>query len=254
LWVNFKDKSYRAGVDLDNEEFKKLLETTGEIPTTSASTPAVFLEEYTKLTKSGLEVVSVHVGKNLSPATHESATIAVKMLPSGRVTILDTETVSMAQGLQVIALEKMAAAGATTEEIVAMHSDLKIRTKLRGVTPNFPFLERSGRASRLQNLFGSLLDIKPILQIDNSKVEPIERMRTMRRTLDWLVNFAREQGEMEQVAIVDFEAGEDADVLRFRLKDELKIPEEIIYRGGLGPLTGTHGGPRTFALVTMRKG
>lgn len=252
LWVTFGEDSYRAGIDIDNEKLKKLLDETGTIPTTAASTPAVFLEEYKKLTEDGLEVVSVHVGENLS-ATIKSARNAAEMLGSNRVTILDSGTVSMALGLQAIALEKMAAEGASRGEIVAMHEEIKRRTKLRAVTPNMPFLRQSGRASAVEGIFGVLLNIKPILQIDNSRVDKVETPRTMGKALDWLVDFVREQGALKQVAIVDFMAEKDADTLKSRLINEEGIAEEKIYRGQLGQLTGTHGGPGTFGLITMKK-
>lgn len=259
LWVNFEERSFRAGVDLNNKLFKELLKETGEIPTTAASPPVVFFEEYKKLTDNGLEIVSIHVGDNLS-ATGANARLAVQKLGSDKVTVYDSDnhkgtgTVSMAQGLMVIEAERAAAKGAGREEITAAVDDVKRRTKLRGVTPNIPFLWKSGRASTAEGIFGVIGHIIPILQIDNEVVKTVHRTTTMRKTLDWLVDFAREQGPLERAVIVDFEAGENPEILKSRLIKEADVPEARIYRGELGQLTGSHSGPGTFALIMMRKG
>lgn len=259
LWVHIGQDSYQAGVNLDNKEFKKLLDETGIIPTTAASTPAVFFDVYNQLTESGLEVVSIHVGDNLS-ATGANAREAAKMLGSDKVTVYDdadhrgSGTVSMAEGLMAIGAKRAAADGASRKEILALIKDIKRRTSLRGVTPNIPFLKKSGRASTAEGIFGVLLNVKPILQIDNGVVKTVEKPRTMRRALDWLVNFVKESGIPEQVAIVDFEAEEAANLLMARLILEAGIPEARIYRGELGQLTGTHSGPGTFGLVVQRAG
>jgi DegV family protein with EDD domain len=253
LGVSFGDESYLVGIDLNTELFKKRLHETRLIPTTAAMTPEFFKDVYRPLLDEGKEIVSIHLGENMS-RQGVSAREAVAQLGTDRITVFNTGTLSGAQMMMVAGAERAAADGASRKEIITLLDDLKTRIDLRAV-PTLPFLRKGGRLTRGQEIFASLLDIKPLVQIDNGQIIPAtkEKIRTMGKAMNWLVGFARSRGTLEQVEIVDLEAQALADTLKTRLIKELGIPENIIYRGELGPIGGSHGGPGTVGMITMRR-
>jgi fatty acid-binding protein DegV len=130
---------------------------------------------------------------------------------------------------------------------------MKERTVLRAITPNFEFLIKSGRVKHIIGGMGRVLDLKPVLQIDQGVVNNVAKPRTMNRALDWMVGFVRDRGKLlpEQVIILDFEAEDYADDLVVRLNRELGVSKETVLRGPLGPITSSHGGPGTIGMAVM---
>jgi DegV family protein with EDD domain len=253
LAVNFGEHSFEVGINIDSKLFSDLVSNSNTIPKTSALSSERFLDQYKKQAQDGLDILSVHIGDNLSEVGNQARS-AAKEIKSSRVTVYNTGTVSMAQGFLAIEAERAAAAGLNLEQIISILDNKKDRCFLRAVTPNLPYLRASGRASHIQEVLGSILKMNPILQIDRGKVDNVAKPRTGRKAIDWLVNFANENQTIEQIAILDFEAQKDADDLTARLVKEAKIPEDIIYRGILGPVTASHGGPGTFVMVAVRSG
>lgn len=246
---------------INNDIFRERIDRetknkSGIIPKTAAPNETYFDEAYKVPIEQGYDVVSIHISKELS-ATLGSATNASKKIDGNRVSIFDTQSVSMAQGLMAIRAEKMAANGATKEEILEMLVDMRERTTLRAVTPNFPFLKESGRVPMVTAMIGSVLRLVPILRIDHiteeSKVEKIAVVRREGKAVEWAQDFLSKGKTPEQVAIVDFEAAEITDKLVRKLVENQLVSKERIYRGNLGPVTGSHGGPGTWVMVTVRE-
>lgn len=252
LSITFGDDSYLTGEKLDNKRFKELINETGLIPKTAALGEGDFYDVYNELVNRGLDIISIHVDDKLSN-TGNSARNAAKKFSPDRVMIYNSETVSMAQGLQVIMAEKAAARGDPKEKILEMLDSIKKRTTLRAIVPNIPYLKASGRVSHLKAILGTVLQIVPILQIDHGSVVDVAKLRTSRKILDWMVNYINEGEIPEQVAIVDFDAKEVADSLKIRLIKDTNVSEKRIYRGDLGPVTGSHSGPGTWAMITVRE-
>jgi DegV family protein with EDD domain len=252
LRVTFgKDLDMVVDRDFDHGEFKRRI-SLGQIPTTAALGQMDFLKMYESLNEGGMEVVSIHLGDNLS-ATGGQARLAAEEISKDGVGIYNSGTVSMAQGLMAIEAEKAAAKGADQEEVVQILDEMKERTVLRAITPNFEFLIKSGRVKHIIGGMGRVLDLKPVLQIDQGVVNNVAKPRTMNRALDWMVGFVRDRGKLlpEQVIILDFEAEDYADDLVVRLNRELGVSKETVLRGPLGPITSSHGGPGTIGMAVM---
>jgi len=252
LSINFGNDSYQTGTDLNNQKFKELIQQTGLIPKTSAFGEDYFCDIYKKHISQGLDIISIHIGENMS-STIISAKKAANNFDSHRITVWDSGTISMAQGFQAIMAQKAATAGETQETILKTLDSLKERTTLRAVVSNIPYLRSSGRVSHLQAIFGTILNIVPILQIDHNKIITADKVRTSRKTIDWMVDYINEGKEPQHIAIVDFDASNIADELKNRLISDASIPTEKIYRGDLGPVTGSHGGPGAWAMITVRE-
>ncbi len=240
--------------DRINREIKK---KSGLMPKTAAPNETYFEEAYKTPIEDGHDIVSIHVGKKMS-ATIDSALRASQKISTNRVSIFDSQTVSMAQGLMAIEAEKMAANGATKEEILEMLIDMRERTTLRAVTPNFPFLVASGRVPGVMGMIGKVLNLVPILRIDHvteeSNVERVGMFRERRenQAVEWMESYLKNKIP-QRVAIVDFGAKETCEELKTRLIQSGLLSEEKIYRGDLGPVTGSHGGPGTWAMIVVRE-
>ena len=246
---------------INNEIFKdrinrEIKNKSGLIPKTAAPNETYFDEAYREPIQQGLDVVSVHIGKEMS-ATIAAATSASKKIEGNRISIFDTQTVSMAQGLMAIEAEKMAANGATKEEIVEMLTDMRERTTLRVVTPNFPFLVASGRVPGATGMIGRVLSLIPILGIDHitedNKVQKKGMVRREVKSVEWMEDYLVKGKTIEQLAIVDFEATEISDKFVRKLLDNKIISKDKIYRGNLGPITGSHSGPGTWGMAVVRE-
>lgn len=247
---------------IDNETFRQRINKemsikSGVMPKTSASLEIDFDRIYRDLIRRNLDIVSIHVSQELSE-TIANATRVSRNIGSGGVAIFDSQTVSMAQGLMVIEAEKMATNGATSDEIVEMLTDLRKRTTLRAVTPNLPFLVASGRVPQAKAMIGRILNLVPVIKIDHivekKDVEQVGmfKKRVKNQAVEWMESYV-EKKNPQRVAIVDFGAKEDADELAERLIKNGVLPEERIYRGDLGPVTGSHGGPGTWAAIVVER-
>ncbi len=247
---------------IDNETFRKRINEemsskSGFMPKTNASLEIDFDKIYRDLITRDLDVVSIHVSQALSE-TIANATRVVENIKSDRVSIFDSQTVSMAQGFMVIEAEKMAANGATSNEIIEMLTELRVRITLRAVTPNLPFLVASGRVPQAKAMIGRILNLVPVIKIDHivekKDVEQVGmfKKRVKNQAVEWMESYV-EKKNPQRVAIVDFGAKEDADELVERLIKNGVLPEDKIYRGDLGPVTSSHGGPGTWATVMVER-
>lgn len=122
--IMFEKDSYETGIELDTNEFRRLVKETGIIPKTSIPNRFRFFDAYDKLVGGqNLDVVSIHVGSNLSGTCDMAEGVAKEY--NGRVKVFDSGTVSGAQGLMVRKAQDMANSGATSEEIMEMLTGIK---------------------------------------------------------------------------------------------------------------------------------
>lgn len=250
LYVTFGKDEYIVGENIDNKIYRGLVESTGLIPSTAAVNFPLFLTKYRQAEQNGLDIFSVHMGDNLG-ATGEHARQAGRKINSQRVMIFNSGTVSIAEGFMAIEAEKAAAEGKNLDEIYQIVDDVKRRTEFFVVTPNFPFLRKSGRVSHLLAFFGENMGIVPIIRIDNGEVPKVAKPNSMEKAINLMTEFARKKIPLEHIAIVDYNADQNVDQLIDKLTTQAKIPKEIIYRGDLGPITESHGGPETFGMMIV---
>ena len=119
LKVTLDGKTYREGIDIQQEEFYKLLENTDELPVTTQPSPGDFADLYRELAKTDPDILSIHMSSGLS-GTHNSAVLAAEMVPEANITLVDTKTLSAAAGWQVVAAAKAAKAGWKVENILKL--------------------------------------------------------------------------------------------------------------------------------------
>jgi DegV family protein with EDD domain len=161
--VQFRDKVYHDGIDLSTDEFYRKLQTNSFLPKTSPASPGTFGEVYSQLAREADGIVSIHVSAKMS-ATYDAARLGSVNLKCP-ISIIDSQTASMACGLLVILAARAAREGASLSEIEALVRAVVPRTVTYGVFSTLEYLYKGGRIGRAQAFLGSMLKLNPILAI-----------------------------------------------------------------------------------------
>ena len=245
LTLNFEGRSLLDGVDIKPTEFYRKLPNATTHPTTSQPAAGQFAEAYSSLLQDHDEVVSIHISQKLS-GTYGSAVQGAEMTDSARVTVVDSELVSMSLGLVTLAAAQLAAdgmsGGAIGDKVAAMRGD--VQTYFSVAT--LEFLRRGGRIGRASALVGSVLQVKPVLCIRDGLVTPLERVRTFDRALNRIVELAREVDRGHGLTVIVGHADSEADAER--VARELEPLAETLVIHPLGPVVGAHAGPGVVGL------
>lgn len=178
LTVHFEDKSYLDRIDISNQEFYEHLKTCKTLPTTSQISPGVFLETYQRLADEGFEeIISVHLAKTLS-GTVDSARIASQMVSDKiKVTVVDSLTATMGLGNFVTYLAKLISENAPMTKIQQALIEVPQKTSLYFLLDSLDNLEKGGRIGKASYLLGSILNIKPILRLEEGVIEGYDKVR-----------------------------------------------------------------------------
>ncbi|HLY32399.1 MAG TPA: DegV family protein, partial [Ktedonobacterales bacterium] len=205
LTVLFGDEAYRDGVDLDGETFYRKLTTSPVTPTTTAPPPALFEDTYRQMVKEGVTgVLALSLGSSLS-STYSSAVQAAKTVSAESgvpIEVIDSHTVSGGFGLPAEIVAREAAEGASLADLKAHAESLLSRVHLVAVLDTLEYLRRGGRIGRARALLGSLINVKPLLEVRDGQVLPLENVRTRGKAQDRLAQIIAAIGEIEAVGIV----------------------------------------------------
>lgn len=182
LHVNFGEETFTAGVDLSPAEFYERLAKPDARPTTSQPSLGECKDAFEALQRDGTQdILVITVATELS-GTYSAVTTAAQGL-GGRIEVVDSRATAGSIGLIGTACARARNSGKTFEETVALARRLAGKVKLYAVIDTLEQLKRSGRASGMQAMFGSLLSIKPIIKVENGKLEPLDKVRTRDKAL-----------------------------------------------------------------------
>ncbi len=243
LYVRFGDETYRDYVELGPGEFYEKLRTSSELPATAQPTPQDFLDAYRELEQYE-RIYSLQVSSRVS-GTIQSAEVAAAELGGDRVRIVDTLSVSLAVAMLSHAVQRRLARGTTDEEIDALVERFRTRSGVVFTVETLEFLQRGGRIGRARALAGSLLNVRPILAIEDGVVTAVSRARGRQKAL---VEFERRFAESTddrpglRVAIAHADAAEWVGTLS-ELVWRVRPHAEIEFTATLGAVVGTHAGP-----------
>ena len=247
LYVRFGDESLRDYVDVTPSQFYARLRAAAELPTTSQPTPADFLAVYEEL-GSYDRILSLHISGKLS-GTYESARTAASEL-GARVRVVDTRTASAAVAMLALALQRRLERGTTDEEVDELIERYRREAGLLFTVDTFEFLRRGGRIGRASAIAGQLVNIKPILTIEEGEVVPLKRVRGNAKALaEFKRRFTQETEDAPslRVGIAHADAPDRADVLATMVRRE-RPKSQIELVTSLGSVVGTHGGPGTVGF------
>jgi len=248
--INIGERSYEDGVDMTRENLYRKMVEEGIVPTTSAPAPGKFVEAYRELAKRANSILSIHITSKLS-AVYQAAVLARSMVPEIDVRVIDSLSASMGTGFLALAAARAIEAGKTVQEILAIIEDIKARMNVFAALSTLKYLRLSGRVGSLQGMLASLLDIKPILTIRDGLAEALGAVRTRGRSLDRLVELAKEAvGEAKpvNVAIVHANALKEAQQLKERIEAVLKCKEIFVVE--ITPALAVHAGPGVVGVIS----
>ena len=243
LYVRFGDESFRDYVELGPDEFYRRLRTARELPTTSQPTPGDFLAAYQGL-EGFARVYSLHISAKLS-GTFESARMAGGELGGDRVVTVDSGTASAAVARLGLAIQRRLERGTSDEEIAQLVERYRRERGLLFTVDTLEFLQRGGRIGRAAAWAGGLLNIKPILTIEDGEVLPLKRVRGNQKALQEFASYFREattDRDSLRVGIAHADAPDRVDAVR-ELVEDIRPRAEIEHVTTLGAVIGTHSGP-----------
>lgn len=247
LTIRFGDEEFTDGVTLSIEEFYRRLASSAELPETSAPSVGAFEEAFRRHADEGADgIVCINLSSGLS-ATMQSAQNAAKALEGELdVRVLDSRSLTSGLGSQVLAAACAAADGASVDVVVALVEDMIPRTHVFGALDTLENLKKGGRIGGAQALLGTLLSIKPILDVSTGTVEEASKQRTRRKSLVWLRDKVFEQPGVENLSVMH---GQAPDIDEFLDLLAPRYPRDAITVGLIGPTIGTHGGPRVMGVT-----
>jgi DegV family protein with EDD domain len=254
LQVIWKNHIYRDGIDITSDDFYKRLVVEKELPTTSQTTPETFRALYGQLLDEGYDILSIHISARLS-GTLDSAIQAKANFPGAKIELLDSETTSMAMGFQVLTAARAASQGASLEECKTLAERSRENSGVYFVVNTLEYLRRGGRIGGAAAFLGSALNLKPILELRNGRIEAVERVRTLNKALDRLLDlFEAKVNKRTPVRIAALHAttpNEAAELLdrarsRFGTSD---VSEAVI--STISPVLGTHVGPGCLGIAFL---
>jgi DegV family protein with EDD domain len=249
----WSDQTYRDGVDINSQEFFTRLKTAKVMPTTSQVSVISFQEIFQDLVAKGFDVLALLISSKLS-GTVQSAMQARDLMNTARekVNVVDSQSVAMALGFQVLAVARAVEAGASLKEAIDLAEKSHQYTGVFFAVDTLEFLHRGGRIGGAQRFLGTMLNMKPILGIQDGRVDGIDRIRTKNKAHDRVLELVVEKvaGRTPvRLATLHANAVEDARTLLTRAEQALNPVESILTE--VSPTVGTHAGPGTVGLAFM---
>ena len=250
LYVNFGSESYRDGVDLTRDQFYARLPGSHISPTTSAPGTDSFVELYRRLIAEGATgIVSIHIGSSLSNIFNV-AQMAAPSITAVPLRVIDGGQITLGTGFLVVHAARLAASGASPDEIVAAVKSMADRTHSFAALDTLEYLRRGGRVNLIMFSVGTLLKMKPMLKMHLGKVVT-DRARTSSGAIDRLIQLALQLGPLEGVALVHASTPQRLELLRQQVQSRLPgVPIRMV--GEVAPVIGAHVGPGAVGLVCIR--
>jgi DegV family protein with EDD domain len=250
LTVLFGDESFLDGVELDGPAFYRRLVTSQQVPTTSTPSPGLFEEAYRNMIGKGATgVLALHIGSGLSGTFSASRAAAETVTADTKVPIevLDSRSVSGGFGLPAEIVAAEAQSGASLEQVKAHAESLIDRVRVIAVLDTLEYLKRGGRIGGARAMLGTLLNVKPLLEVRDSQVVPLEQVRTRSKALERIGQLVAQLGPLEALGIAKSDDAIGKDLLA-TARTFWNGPVEMF---SLGPVVGTHAGPGAGALVAI---
>lgn len=255
LQVIWGNEIFRDDIDIKPKEFYERLVVDKVMPSTSQVTPEEFKLMYGKLIDEGYDILSVHISGKLS-GTLDSAIQAKSHFPEERIQLVDSLSTSMAMGFQVLSAAHMAASGGTLAECMAVAEKARENTGVFFVVNTLEFLHRGGRIGGAQAFMGTMLNLKPLLELRDGRIEAVERVRTQSKAIDRLLDLveakiANQTGPIRLCAVHANAPKECEALLEKAVK---RFPTSLVADAVIStvsPVLGTHAGPGALGLAYM---
>ncbi|MGB8214768.1 MAG: DegV family protein [Anaerolineales bacterium] len=247
------DETFQDGVDIQPTAFYRKLETAKIMPTTSQVAIVTMKAAFENLLEAGYDVLGIFISAKLS-GTMDSAIQAKEMLPkaASKIIVLDSNSTSMAMGFHVLVTARAAQAGEPLAECQKLAEEARKHTGVYFVVDTLEFLRRGGRIGGAQAMLGSALNIKPLLELREGRIESVEKVRTKGKAINRMIELVVDKvSGQSPIHLATLHANAEAEA-RSTLEAavaRLNPVEQIL--ASLSPAVGTHAGPGTVGLAYM---
>jgi DegV family protein with EDD domain len=230
ITIHFGEEVLDACSDITDQGLVDRVERDGVIPTTAAPSPGAFSEVYQQAFDAGAEEILCMTVSGGVSATYQSALSAKDLLPDQKITVFDTESISLGQGFMVLEAARLAREGKSTGEILEAVKDLRERTHLYAALDTLKYMAMSGRVGHLTAEMANVLSIKPILTIMDGKLDLLEKVRTRKKAWSRVLELSLEslgEGEIQEMYIFQTAAEDLAADFEALLRGAMPCPETI---------------------------
>jgi DegV family protein with EDD domain len=253
LLLIWGDEAFKDGVEMMPEEFYKRMESSKVIPSTSQATIPSMKKAFEELLEQGHDVLGIFLSSKFS-GTVQSAFQAREMITKGqeRIAIVDSLFTTMALGWPVLTAARAAEAGMNLVECQQLAEKARDQTGVMFVVETLEYLRRGGRIGGAQAMLGTILNVKPLLEMQDGKIEAVEKIRTKRKALNRMLDIL--EGKIAghaPVRLAVVHANAETEALAFLETARQRFHPEEALLSPLSPVIGTHAGPGTVALAYM---
>ena len=247
LKIRFGDTEFVDRVELTTDQFWEKCQASDELPSTAAPSPGAFVEEFQNAANEGATgVVAIILSGELS-ATIEAAQQAAQLVKDEiEVRVIDSRTVTLGRGSVVKGAASAANSGANIEEVAAIASDSVNRTQVHAALDTLENLRKGGRIGAAGSLLGSMLSIKPLIEVRNGVVEPAGKQRTRGKALSYLLGVVEQNADQIEQIFVTHAACDDVDSFLEQVRSVVSV--EVLV-GEVGPVVGAHAGIGTIGVA-----
>ncbi|MGA2521289.1 MAG: DegV family protein [Acidimicrobiales bacterium] len=246
LTIRFGAEEFVDRDELSGKEFWDRVVTGPDMPETAAPSPGAFQQAFLEAADAGHDgVVCATISSRLSATFQAASTAAESVTDRIPVRVVDTLSVTLGQGLLALAASELGRQGKSADDVAAAVADMATRTHVYGVLASLDYLKRGGRIGGAAHLLGSLLSIKPVIEVRDGVVEVESKQRTRTRSLQYLAGKALEAGPLEWLAVADGMAPDLDEVLGTIHR---AAPAHDLVLGELGPVVGAHAGPGSVGV------
>ncbi len=253
IMVQFGEKSLRAVYDINDAEVFARIDREKRLPTTSAPSPGQFAETFREAFDQGADQILCFTVSSAVSATWKAANTARDMFPDRDITVVDTHSLSLGQGLMVLAAAEAVADGASKEEALQVALRARERTYLFAALSTLKYLAMSGRVGHLAASMASVFNIRPILTIENGELVLLEKVRTRRKAWERLIALAQEKAQGKGIArlgLLHVAAPDALSAFEAQLCGAWPCPEERLY-AEMTPGLSVHAGAGLIGLAFM---
>ncbi|WP_339321858.1 DegV family protein [Paenibacillus sp. FSL W8-0194] len=254
LYVVFGNEQLRDGVDITPAELYERVSRGGSLPKTAAPSPADFMAAFEPHVKQGESILYISLSSALS-ATYQNALIAAGEFPEASIRVVDSLNLSSAIGLLVMKAVFAAREGKSLDEIVKLLEAVRPQVESEFVIDTLEYLYKGGRCSGVQNLLGSLLNIRPVIKVIDGKMTPAYKVRGKKEkaTNQMLQNALEKSGLMDNDLIVVVHSFAEDEALRLQkvLQENTNAREVALSTAGC--VISSHCGPKTIGIMYSKK-
>jgi len=251
-FVNIGKESLRDLIDIQRDEFLEHLRHAKELPKSANPGAGDYLEAFKSAAKRANEVVSVHmtsIGSGAYQAARIAKEMALEALPDVRIELVDTLNVSMAHGWMALEAARAAMFGASLDKVLALIKRMIPVTRMLQTADTLRYLYMGGRIGRAKHLFGSLLNIKPIISMEEGEIVALGQERSRKRAYERMIELIAEKvgrGARIKAAIVHAADEDSAQVLRGMVEESFSCEEMLVTE--LSSALAVHTGPGTVGV------